>query len=293
MRAFVTGASGFVGGFLTRHLKSAGDDVDTMPDGVDIADEAALAALVGAARPDVVYHLAALAHVGRSWDEPAETMRVNALGTLSVLEAVRRADSPARVILVSSAEVYGAGNGEPINEAAPLRPTNPYAASKVAAEFLGLQAHLGRGTDVVRARPFNHVGPGQADAFVVSALAKRIVEAERSGGPIEVGNLAAARDFTDVSDVVRAYRLLALHGVAGEVYNVASGHAITIAALLSRLVGLADVPIEAIEEPSLFRPVDVPLLVGDSSRLVALTGWQPEVDLGETLAAVLQYWREH
>jgi len=293
VRAFVTGASGFVGGFLTRHLKSAGDDVDTMPDGVDIADEGALAALVAAARPDVVYHLAALAHVGRSWQEPAETMRVNALGTLSVLEAVRRTDAPARVILVSSAEVYGAGSGEPIDEEAPLRPTNPYAASKVAAEFLGLQAHLGRGTDVVRARPFNHVGPGQADAFVVSALAKRIVEVERSGGPIEVGNLAAARDFTDVSDVVRAYRLLALHGVAGEVYNVASGHAITIAALLSRLVELADVPIEAVEEPSLFRPVDVPLLVGDPSRLVALTGWHPEVDLGQTLAAVLQYWREH
>jgi len=293
VRAFVTGASGFVGGFLTRHLRDAGDEVEAMPDGIDIADGEALLDLVRAARPEVVYHLAALAHVGRSWEEPAETMRVNALGTLSVLEAARRVDDPPRVLIISSAEVYGAGSGEPLDENAPLRPTNPYAASKVAAEFLGLQAHLGRGSDVVRVRPFNHVGPGQADAFVVSALAKRIVAAERSGGPIEVGNLEAARDFTDVRDVVRAYRLLALHGAPGEVYNVASGHAITIAELLERLLARSETAVEPVAQPSLFRPVDVPVLVGDSSRLAALTGWRPEVDLDETLAAVLEYWRSH
>jgi GDP-4-dehydro-6-deoxy-D-mannose reductase len=174
-----------------------------------------------------------------------------------------------------------------------LRPVTPYAASKVSAEYLGLQAHLGRGLDVVRARPFNHIGPGQADIFVVSALARRIVDAERAGGgSIAVGNLAAARDFTDVRDVVRAYRLLATNGVAGEVYNVCSGVARQVEELFKVLIAQASVPVEAREDPDLFRPVDVPMLVGDNSRLVDLVGWHPEIDLAQTLVAVLDYWRE-
>jgi GDP-4-dehydro-6-deoxy-D-mannose reductase len=295
MRALVTGASGFVGGYLSAHLRECGDEVLPLTDSVDLGDPAGAVAFeeqLKAVAPDVIYHLAALTHVGRSWEDPASTMRVNAMGTLSVLEAARTQSNPPRVMLISSSEVYGAGEGRPIREDAPLRPVTPYAASKVSAEYLGLQAFLGRGLDVVRARPFNHIGPGQADIFVVSALARRIVEAERSGGgAIAVGNLAAARDFTDVRDVVRAYRLLATSGAAGEVYNVCSGVARQVEELFKILIGHSRVALEPREDPELFRPVDVPILVGDNSRLVDLVGWHPEIDLAQTLVAVLDYWR--
>jgi GDP-4-dehydro-6-deoxy-D-mannose reductase len=295
MRALVTGASGFVGSYLSAHLEESGDEVIALDDSVDLGDPAG-AVTVGDqlkfVAPDVIYHLAALTHVGRSWEDPVSTMRVNALGTLAVLEAARAQSHPARVILISSSEVYGAGDGRPIREDDPLRPVTPYAASKVSAEYLGLQAFLGRGLDVVRARPFNHIGPGQGDIFVVSALARRIVEAERAGGgAIAVGNLAAARDFTDVRDVVRAYRLLATNGAAGQVYNVCSGVARQVEELFKILIAHSSVPIEAREDPELFRPVDVPMLVGDNSRLVDLVGWHPEIDLSQTLVAVLDYWR--
>jgi len=295
MRALLTGASGFVGGYLARHLEQCGDEVVALADSVDLGypdGAAAFGEQLHEMVPDVVYHLAALTHVGRSWEDPASTMRVNALGTLSVLEAARAQANPPRVMLISSSEVYGAGDGRPIREDDPLRPVTPYAASKVSAEYLGLQAFLGRGLDVVRARPFNHIGPGQGDIFVVSALARRIVDAERAGGgAIAVGNLAAARDFTDVRDVVRAYRLLATHGAAGEVYNVCSGVARQVEELFKILIAQSNVPVEAREDPELFRPVDVPMLVGDNSRLVDLVGWRPEIDLAQTLVAVLDYWR--
>lgn len=295
MRAFLTGASGFVGSYLSAHLKNSGDEVFTLDDKVDIGDQSAEAALSSAladTQPDVIYHLAALTHVGRSWDEPGATMQVNVMGTLSVLEAARQAESMPRVLLISSAEVYGSGAGVAITEESPLHPVTPYAASKVAAEFLGLQAYLGRGLEVVRARPFNHVGPGQGDAFVVSALARRIAEIERSGGgSIPVGNLAAARDFTDVRDVVRAYRLLAEVGVAGEVYNVCSGDARTIQELFDILISNAEVPIATHDDPELFRPIDVPVLTGDATKIAELCGWRPEIEIDDTLAAVLEDWR--
>jgi GDP-4-dehydro-6-deoxy-D-mannose reductase len=295
MRALVTGASGFVGSYLLAHLAACGDEVTALDDSVDLGDPAG-AQTVGdqleLVAPEVIYHLAALTHVGRSWEDPVGTMRVNAMGTLSVLEAARAQSRPPRVVLISSSEVYGAGAGRPIREDDPLRPITPYAASKVAAEYLGLQAFLGRGLEVVRARPFNHIGPGQADIFVVSALARRIVEAERAGGgAIAVGNLAVARDFTDVRDVVRAYRLLAINGVAGEVYNVCSGAAQQVEEIFKILISHSSVPVEAREDPELFRPVDVPMLVGDNSRLVDLVGWRPEIDLAQTLVAVLEHWR--
>jgi len=292
VRAYVTGGSGFVGTWLTEHLLACGDEVTSRDIEVDVTDFAAQAASVRQVSPDVVYHLAGLAHVGRSWEDPERTFRVNALGTLSVLEAAAALDSPPIVLIVSSAEVYGHGDREPLTESAELRPVSPYAASKVSAEYLGLQAFLGRGLRVVRARPFNHVGPGQSPDFVVSALAKRVAAAERrGGGKIPVGNLDASRDFTDVRDVVRAYRLLAEKGEAGEVYNIASGTAVTIAEVANRLTELASVPVQIETDPALIRPVDVPVLLGDASRLVDATGWAPQVDLSETLVDVLAYWR--
>lgn len=293
MRAFLTGSSGFVGGWLTAHLVACGDAVTTLPDDTDLSVPGAAAAHLRAAAPDVVYHLAALTHVGRSWEDPHATYRVNVLGTVELLSAAAALRTPPRCVLVSSAEVYGPGTGEPIEEDAPYRPVTPYAASKAAAELAGVQAHLGGGLDVVRVRPFNHIGPGQADSFVVSALARRIVEAERSGGgEIAVGNLAAARDFTDVRDVVRAYRLLAEHGAAGDVYNVCSGVARPIESLVTLLSGLATTPIGVRVDPSLFRPVDVPVVVGSARRLAELSGWAPTIPLADTLADVLRAWRD-
>jgi GDP-4-dehydro-6-deoxy-D-mannose reductase len=291
VHAFITGGSGFVGHWLRSHLEERGDTVEVLPEHLDIGDAAGVRTALLAAAPEVVYHLAALAHVGQSWESPGPTVQVNVLGTLNLLEAARSADRPPRVVLVSSAEVYGSGDGNALDESAPLLPVSPYAASKVGAEFLGVQAYLGRGLEVVRARPFNHVGPGQAESFVVSALARRVAEAERSGTEVRVGNLAAARDFTDVRDVVRAYRLLAERGSAGEVYNVSSGVAVPIAEVLARLVALAKTEVVTVEDPSLFRPVDVPMLRGDASRLRAATGWAPEIPLDETLADVLEHWR--
>ena len=293
MRTFVTGASGFVGTWLSRHLAACGDEVYPLRDEFDIADEGAVGREAARAQPDVIYHLAGLTHVGRSWEAPAETFRVNALGTLVLLEVARKLEPRPRVIVVSSAEVYGITGSVPVTEDAPLRPVTPYAASKVAAEYLGLQAFLGHGLEVVRVRPFNHVGPGQAESFVVAALARRVVEAERTGSAeIRVGNLTPARDFTDVRDVVRAYRLLAVQGVAGEVYNVCSGVALPITAVLDEIVSLAASPVVPVDDPTLARPVDLPLLVGDGSRLAALTGWKAEIPLRQTLVDVLAAARE-
>lgn len=292
MRTFVTGASGFVGMWLTRHLEACGDEVFPLRDEFDIADEQAVGREGARAAPDVIYHLAGLTHVGRSWEAPAETFRVNALGTLVLLEVARKLVPRPRVILVSSAEVYGNAAAVPLGEDTPLRPVTPYAASKAAAEYVGLQAFLGRGLEVVRVRPFNHVGPGQGDSFVVSALARRVVEAERAGsGEVRVGDLTPARDFTDVRDVVRAYRLLAELGAGGEVYNVCSGVAVPISKVFAEIVALADRPLAPVEDPQLMRPVDLPVLVGDGSRLAALTGWKPEIPLRQTLVDVLRATR--
>ncbi|MGC9962520.1 MAG: GDP-mannose 4,6-dehydratase [Acidimicrobiales bacterium] len=298
MRAYVTGGSGFVGGWLRAHLEDHGDEVLLAGDELDVTDGDAISADIVAAAPEVVYHLAALADVARSWEDPVRTFEVNAVGTLRVLEAARRCSLPPVVIVVSSAEVYGRTVGtEPLREQSELRPVSPYAASKVAAEYLAMQAWLGRGVRAVRVRPFNHVGAGQSAEFVVSALARRVAQAELAGGGVvPVGNLGAARDFSDVRDVVRAYRLLAEAAlsdetVAGEAYNVATGRATTVEEVAQRLCALVDTPVELVVDPALFRPVDVPVLFGDASRLRSVTGWEPQVPLDDTLADLLGYWR--
>ena len=292
MLAYVTGGAGFVGGWLTAHLRQCGDTVVTVDAEVEVTDSAAVRESLASVSPEVVYHLAGFAHVGRSWDDPVSTFTVNALGTLNVLEAAAACRIPPRVLVVSSSEVYGSAGGAPVSEEAPLRPVSPYAASKVAAEYLALQAYLGRSVPVVRVRPFNHVGPGQAPDFVVSALARRIAAAEAAGGgEVAVGNLEARRDFTDVRDVVRAYRLLAERGLPGEAYNVASGRVHRIREVADRLVALATSPVTLVEDPDLVRPVDVPVLAGDASKLVAATGWAPSIGLGQPLADVMEHWR--
>ena len=298
LRAFVTGATGFVGTHLLAHLRGAGDDVvapgvdDDPP--LDVLEGDVVRKRLADARPEAVYHLAGLAAPGASWDDPERYALVNAVGTLSVLEGAHAAGA-SRVLVVGSAEEYGIvpADGPPITEDAPLRPVTPYAASKVSAEFYALQAFLGRGLGTLRVRAFNHTGPGQSDRFVVSALARRIAVAERGGDPtIAVGNLDAVRDYTDVRDVVTAYRLLVERGEPGEVYNVASGAGVSVAHVAQTLLGRASRPLTLTVDPALVRPVEVPRLVGDPSRLQAATGWAPTRRLQDTMADVLAWWRQ-
>ena len=217
VRALVTGGRGFVGTWLVSHLTEQGDDVVAVDHEVDVTEAEAVARTVDEVAPRAIYHLAALANVGTSWSDPGAAMRVNAIGTVNVLEAARHCDPLPVVLLTSSAEVYGIVPEArlPVTEAFPLAPVTPYAASKVAAEYAGVQACLAHGLPVVRVRPFNHIGPGQSAGFVVAALAQRIVEAQRTGArTMAVGNLSARRDLTDVRDVVRAYRALVIRALA-------------------------------------------------------------------------------
>jgi GDP-4-dehydro-6-deoxy-D-mannose reductase len=294
--ALVTGASGFVGRHLVAHLTESGDEVigiDRATDGVDITDATAVAEVIDRIRPSVIYHLAGWADVGGSWRAPVEAFRANAEGTLNVLGAATEA-GVERVLSVSSADVYGivAPDELPLTEDSPLRPASPYAASKVAADFLGLQAWLGRKLPVLRVRAFNHLGPGQTDKFVAPALASRIARAERDGGDVlEVGDLSARRDFTDVRDVVRAYRLLIEHGEPGEVYNVCSGVDLAVQDLADELLALATVPLRFVTDGALLRPVELPVLRGSHDRLSAATGWEPAIPMATTLADLLADWR--
>jgi GDP-4-dehydro-6-deoxy-D-mannose reductase len=295
MRAFVTGGTGFVGGWLERHLHACGDEVVIADDDVDITDGPAVVKAVEEAAPDAVYHLAALTHVGESWEAPEETFRVNALGTLSLLEAVRHLPAPPRVLLVSSAEVYGVVTSDdlPLTESSPLRPTTPYAVSKVAAEFVAMQEFLAHGLPVITARAFNHAGPGQSPRFVVSSLARQVAALERAGESVlRVGSLTPRRDLTDVRDVVRAYRLLIERGTPGEVYQVCSGVAVAVQEIADRLLTIAGTDAVIELDPELARPVDVPVLVGDQNRLHDATGWEPGYELDETLTDTLNWWRE-
>jgi GDP-4-dehydro-6-deoxy-D-mannose reductase len=296
MRALVTGAGGFVGPYLVAHLRECGDEVLAVSEGTggfDVTDRDATLAAFAAHRPEVVYHLAAWSDAGASWLDPTTCLRINVEGTANVLDAARGCDA-RRVLVVGSAEEYGLvdGGAGRVDEDTPLRPITPYGSSKVAASFLALQAWLGRGLETVRVRPFSHTGAGQPDRFVVPALARRIAEAEREDVPaIMIGARDPVRDFSDVRDVVRAYRLLVEHGEPGEVYNVCRGAGVSIGDLVDRLVARShhDLVVEA--DPTLLRPADVPRLVGDPSKLVKATGWAPERTLDETLDDVLAYAR--
>ncbi len=291
MKALVTGSAGFVGRHLCAHLEAHGDTVVGVDraDGPDLLDAEAVTATLAEVRPDVVYHLGGWSDVGASWDHPNDAFQVNATGTLNLLEACRAHGAP-RVLAVSSADVYGRVQPDelPISEDAPFRPVTPYAASKIAADQLGLQAWLGYGLEVLRVRAFNHLGPGQATAFVAPALADRIALNERDGSDVvPVGNLTPRRDITDVRDVVRAYRLLMTQGEPGEAYNVCTGRDLSIGELAEHLVALAAHPMRLEPDPVLQRRVETPVLRGDNAKLRRATGWEPEIPLDQTLADVL------
>jgi GDP-4-dehydro-6-deoxy-D-mannose reductase len=293
VKAIITGASGFVGRELCRHLQSEGDAVlpfgPEEPDFLDVLDREGVHHAIVGSGAEAVYHLAALSHAGASFENSVETIRVNVEGTLNVLDACQEA-GVSRVLVVGSAEEYGegVGNTQPLKEESPLRPVSPYGVSKIAAEYLGLQAFLSAGLGTVMTRSFNHTGPGQSPDFVVPALARRIAQAEKEqSNEIDVGRLDSEREFNDVRDVVRAYRLLVLRGRPGSVYNVCSGVAYSIAEVAGRLMDLSTRSLTLRQDPSLTRAVEPSRVVGDPGKLKAQTGWRPEFSLDETLRTIL------
>ena len=290
MRAVITGGRGFVGGHLARHLSDVGDEVHVIDREVDVTDRAALTTALEAVRPDVVYHLAAMTSVAESWSRPAEFTRVNVLGTAHLLDAAHEVVPQARVVLVSSSEVYGAVGLDdlPLSESSVTRPANPYSTSKLEAELVGREAVRTRRQHIVVARPFNHIGPGQSINFVVPALVRRMLDATAEGLHfIMVGDLSTRRDFSDVRDVVRAYRLLAEWGRPGEAYNVASGHDIALSDVAEEIRRCINPQLEMLVDPELLRPVEVPVSRGSFAKLHEATGWEPVIPLSQSLDDVI------
>ena len=291
MRALITGSAGFVGTALSEHLRSEGDEVVSLDraTGVDITDRTALFTAVAESEADVVYHLAAQAHVPTAWDDPYGTLHCNVEGTMNVLNAAHEAEVP-RVIVASSADVYGTIDPEllPVKETTTPRPNNPYAASKLAAEAFAIQSFYGRNQEVVCLRAFNQFGPGQRPDFVCAGFAHQIARAEHTNDTkIEVGRLDVRRDFSDVRDVARAYRLAALHGRPGAIYNVCSGVDRSIEEVGLGLAAMSSADIRFVQREDLLRPVDTPVVRGDASAITADTGWTPEIPFATTLEDVL------
>jgi GDP-4-dehydro-6-deoxy-D-mannose reductase len=305
MRALITGASGFAGAWMCRECAGSGDDVvglsrrGTVPDScgqgvaVDLRDERAVTDAIRAAAPQVIYHLAALSSVGRSWEAPAQTLDENGRSAVSVLEAVRMAAPDARVVWVSTCEVYGEPASLPIREDAPVAPANPYAVSKAAGEMLCDVYAEAYGLDIVRVRPFSHSGPGQQPIFLLSSLTRQAAEGRRAGVDrlrIVTGNPDTRRDFTDVRDIVRAYRLLGI-GSARGVFNVSTGRSISAAEqveLLGELV--APLELHHVVDPGRVRAHEVMDLRGDHARLTRKTGWEPEIPFRQTVADTIEWW---
>jgi GDP-4-dehydro-6-deoxy-D-mannose reductase len=279
----VTGQGGFVRTHLLDVLGADGVTTDA-----DVTDQDAVAAAVEETRPRAVVHLAALSWVADSWRDPARVWHVNAVGTVNVLEAVRRASPRTRVLAVSTGEVYGRADRLPTPEDAPIAPVSPYAASKAAAEIACAQAR-DSGVDVVVARAFQHEGPGRDDRFALGSWTRQLAELEfAGGGTLRVGNLEIERDITDVRDVSRAYALLLDPSVPAGVYNVATGRSVRLAEVVDLLMGLTRVPVRVEQDPDRLRPVDLPVQCGDASRLRAATGWRPEIPLERTLSDMLE-----
>jgi GDP-4-dehydro-6-deoxy-D-mannose reductase len=310
VRILITGAAGFVGAHLAAHLSKATASASLfglvrpgsgeLPEGMvrieaDMEDAAALARALDTARPDRIVHLAAQSSPHDSWRDPIGTLRTNILGLAYLLEEVRALSLAPRVLVVGSAEEYGAVPEalQPVREETPLRPASPYAVSKLAQGYLALQYSLSHGLAAIRTRTFNHTGPGRGAAFAESSFARQIAEIEKGEREpvIAVGNLEAVRDFSDVRDVVRAYELLLERGTPGEVYNVCSGRGLRIREILDRLLALSKALIEVRVDPERLRPADVPTLVGDPARLHGATGWEPRLTLDQTLGDLLEYWR--
>ena len=314
-RVLITGVTGFAGSHLVDYLLTRGDceihgiwrwrsrteNIEHLKPGdmalheCDLRDATSTFDTVAKVKPDWIFHLAAQSFVPTSWVAPTESLTTNILAQVNIFEAVRRLGLATRIQLACSSEEYGMvlPDETPIRETNPLRPLSPYAVSKVAQDMLGYQYWMSWKVDSVRTRGFNHEGPRRGPVFVASDFAKQIADIERGSRPpvLNVGNLEAKRDFTDVRDMVRGYVLALEKGEPGEVYNLCRGRCWTIRETLDMLLALTKVKIEVKQDPARLRPSDVPILLGDNSKFVAATGWQPTIPFEQTLRDMLEYWR--
>lgn len=313
MRILVTGITGFAGSHLAETLLteagvelhgtsrrgSWSNELRSLKDRVtlhrcDLATErSAFERLLRDVEPERIYHLAGFANTGKSFREIDEAWHGNLTATRALFDAVHAWGGKPRILFVGSGLIYGQVGDKPIKEDEPLRPASPYAASKAAADLASFQYTRFPGLDIVRARPFNHVGPRQAADYALANFAWQIaaIEAGKHEPFVETGDLSARRDLTDVRDTVRAYRLLVQHGKSGEAYNVATGTTHSMQECLDRLVALARVKVEVRTRDDLKRAVDNPVIRGDAARLRRDTGWEPRFRLEQTLADILDYWR--
>jgi GDP-4-dehydro-6-deoxy-D-mannose reductase len=309
VRVLITGVSGFAGGHLAQILLEQGDEVygvartpgNYLNEKVhfrtgDLLSPEATRCLLEEIKPEAIYHLAGQAFVPTAWADPWSTLENNIRSQLNILQAMIKEQLQARLLVVASNEVYGHVHKDhlPVKEDTPMRPDNPYGVSKVAQDILALQYHLSHSLDVLRARSFNHIGPRQSPFFVASSFAKQIAEIEARQSPpvIRVGNLEAQRDFTDVTDVARAYTLLVEHGQSGEAYNIGTGQPHSISYLLEVLLSYSSIEIAITQDPERMRPSDVPIIYADNSKLRQQTGWQPTCSFEDSLWRVLEYWRQ-
>lgn len=310
MKALIIGGAGFVGGYLIKELADSGWDVHATclenekiskkcsVHTLNILERDAVKLLLDEIDPDVVYHLAAQSSVSVSWKKPQLTAEINVIGTINVLEAVRDFQKKnIRLILIGSGEEYGfiRDGACPLSEEEKLNPGNIYAATKACQGMLGEIYARAYKMDIIMVRAFNHSGPRQAPMFVISDFCRQIAVIEKGESPAEmmVGNLSAKRDFTDVRDVVRAYRLLAEKGVSGRVYNVGRGKAVEIQFILDTALGFSKLPIKVRKDPARMRASDIPLIEPDVSRIAEDTDWKAEISMEQTIEDTLNYWREN
>jgi len=316
MKVLITGITGFAGSHLADYIlenhpdvevygivrwRSRMDNIVHIQDKIrlfeaDLKDMVSLKKCLEEIKPDWIFHLAAQSFVPTSWLCPAETFAINSIGQINLFEAVLSLGLDPRIQIAGSSEEYGHVNSDevPMKETNPLRPLSPYAVSKVAQDFLGWQYFKSYGLKAVRTRGFNHTGPRRGDVFICSNFAKQIVEIEKGKRKpvILVGNLEAKRDFTDVRDTVRAYWMSLEKGEPGDVYNIGFGKTYAMKEILNKLFSLSSVEMTVEVDPERLRPSDVPVLLSDSSKFRAQTGWEPKIPLEQTLADLLNYWRE-
>lgn len=308
MKALIIGGGGFAGGYLIRELSQNGYEVTaTCLDGeniegdcvirtLDITLKDDISAVLENVQPDFIFHLAAQSSVAVSWKNPRLTAEINVIGAINVLEAVREYGGKNRLIVIGSGEEYGyiRENACPLKETEPLHPGNIYAATKVCQEMTAEIYAKAYKMDIVMVRAFNHSGPKQDSTFVISDFCRQIAEIERGEKPpvMRVGNLSAKRDFTDVRDITRGYRLLAENGVSGQIYNIGRGNAVSIQYILNTALSLSDADISVEKDPARLRASDIPIIEPDISKITADTGWTAEISVEQTIADTLDYWRK-
>lgn len=301
MKALITGSEGFVGKHLRAELEAHGYDVtglDLAPGektvAVNLLEAEKVNALLEEMQPEVIFHLAGQANVGLSWKKPVMTMEINLIAAVNLMEAVRKSCPGCAIVLVGSSDEYGnlKEKGQLVSEETPLQPVTPYAISKIAQEQMGQAYAKAYGMKICMTRSFNHGGAGQKPGFMIPDFAQGIVKVERGeADAVSVGNLSSKRDFTHVKDIVRAYRLIAEKGKAGEIYNVGSGKTYSAGEVLDRMIGMAKCPVPVRQDPARMRPSDTPVICCDNSKIRNDTGWTPELTIDDILQDTLAYYR--